>query len=78
MIFYPDNLFRLLWDLILLICLIINVVYIPLRISFRSSMDNIDNDLINNLFDKIPYYIFIGNIIIQLNSAYYYKGTLET
>ncbi|KAM3138798.1 hypothetical protein pb186bvf_009177, partial [Paramecium bursaria] len=63
----PDSIFRIVWLLFLLIVSIINIFYIPLNIGFQLNIDYLD---------IFPTWVFIGDIVINLITAYYKKGNI--
>lgn len=73
----PESVFKILWDSILLIILIINIFYIPLEISFTSHSEFSFNKL-GIFFDDIPAWIFLFDVLLKFNLAYYDKGVIVT
>ncbi|CAD8074933.1 unnamed protein product [Paramecium sonneborni] len=68
----PDNLLKLYWDVIVFLILLINILYIPLKISFEISVvDGADFFL-----DTLPQYVFVFEILLNFNVAYYSRGVL--
>jgi hypothetical protein len=61
----PDSTFKLIWDIFELFVLVINVFYIPMKLSF--DIDIKDQVLLELLFDIIPLVTFIIEIIINFN-----------
>ena len=72
---YPTSKIKQGWDILILLAYIINVFYIPLFISFELpiSFDNYRTPYI--FFEVIPVWIFVIDIFITLNTAYYSKVT---
>lgn len=53
--------------------LLINLIYIPLKISFQLS--DIPNG-VDLFLDTLPQYVFIIEILLNFNVAYYSRGML--
>ncbi len=68
----PDSIFKLIWDLTLLIFILLNIFYIPMKISFHFDNSNQTSSLI---FEKIPIWVYFTDIFLQFNMAYYKNGT---
>ena len=63
------------WDFILLLFLIINLWYVPISISFDTF--EFKKDLSIMLFFEIfPFLIFLADIFLNLNTAFYSKGII--
>lgn len=69
----PDSLFKIVWDIILLIFIIINIFYIPIFISFEIKPEGV----FEWLFDLLPSWIFVAEILLNFNTAYYDKGLMH-
>lgn len=69
----PDSLFKIIWDIVLLIFIIINIFYIPLNISF----DVEPSGIFEWIFDLLPSWIFVAEILLNFNTAYYDKGLMH-
>ncbi|CAD8158681.1 unnamed protein product [Paramecium octaurelia] len=68
----PDNSLKLYWDVVVFLILLINILYIPLKISFQISLvDGADFFL-----DTLPQYVFVFEILLNFNVAYYSRGVL--
>ncbi|CAD8064276.1 unnamed protein product [Paramecium sonneborni] len=68
----PDNLLKLYWDVVVFLILLINLLYIPLKISFDITVvDGVDYFL-----DTLPQYVFVFEILLNFNVAYYSRGVL--
>jgi hypothetical protein len=61
----PDSTFKMIWDMFELFVLVINVFYIPMKLSF--DIDIKDQVLLEVLFDIIPLVTFIIEIMINFN-----------
>ncbi|CAD8180977.1 unnamed protein product [Paramecium pentaurelia] len=69
----PDSLFKIVWDIILLLFIVVNIFYIPIYISF----DVRSSGLFEWIFDLLPSWVFIAEIILNFNTAYYDKGLMH-
>ena len=69
----PDNSLKIVWDSVVFFILLINIVYIPLKISF--DLESVPQGL-GFILETIPQYIFIFEIILNFNVAYYSRGVL--
>ncbi|CAD8140670.1 unnamed protein product [Paramecium pentaurelia] len=69
----PDHTLKLLWDLFVFTILIINIIYIPLKISFEIQGSNSGIDF---FLETLPQYVFICEILLNFNVAYYSRGVL--
>lgn len=69
----PDSYFKIIWDIILLLFIIINIFYIPIYISFEIY----PNGIFEWLFDLLPSWIFIAEMVLNFNTAYYDKGLMH-
>ncbi|CAD8060203.1 unnamed protein product [Paramecium primaurelia] len=68
----PDNILKLQWDVVVFLILLINIFYIPLKISFDITVvDGVDFFL-----DTLPQYVFLFEILLNFNVAYYSRGVL--
>ncbi|EGR32054.1 cation channel family protein, putative [Ichthyophthirius multifiliis] len=67
----PYNNISIFCDLIHLIFILINIVKIPLEISFDISIQRYNN------IDFASQIVFLSNFLLTLNTAYYYNGVLE-
>ena len=73
MVIEPDNIFRILWDIFYLITFVYIIFFYPILFFFELTKKEY-GDLNNVLGKKIPFYICFGEIIINFQTAYYYKG----
>ncbi|CAD8120838.1 unnamed protein product [Paramecium sonneborni] len=69
----PDSKFKIVWDILLLLFIVMNIFYIPINISFNISTSGV----FEYLFDLLPSWIFVAEIIINFNTAYYDKGLMH-
>ncbi|CAD8106695.1 unnamed protein product [Paramecium sonneborni] len=69
----PDSKFKIIWDILLLLFIVMNIFYIPINISFNISTSGV----FEYLFDLLPSWIFVAEIIINFNTAYYDKGLMH-
>lgn len=77
-VFSPENNYRIFWDFVVLFFLVLNIFYIPLIVGFelRNTYFNYDAD--NILCNIIPNLVFIADMFINMNTAYYSKGEYIT
>ncbi|CAD8179921.1 unnamed protein product [Paramecium pentaurelia] len=69
----PDSKFKIIWDILLLLFIVMNIFYIPINISF----DITTSGAFEYLFDLLPSWIFVAEIILNFNTAYYDKGLMH-
>ncbi|CAD8147818.1 unnamed protein product [Paramecium pentaurelia] len=69
----PDSLFKIVWDIILLLFIVVNIFYIPIYISF----DVRSQGVFEWIFDLLPSWVFIAEILLNFNTAYYDKGLMH-
>ncbi|CAD8196983.1 unnamed protein product [Paramecium pentaurelia] len=69
----PDSKFKIIWDILLLLFIVMNIFYIPINISF----DITTSGIFEYLFDLLPSWIFVVEIILNFNTAYYDKGLMH-
>ena len=72
-VFQPDKWIISTWNFIMLFFVLINALYIPLKIGFEIDEDKV-NRYIYVIFEQIPVWIFIVDILVSINTAYYSKG----
>lgn len=77
----PDNFFKILWDLLMVILFLILFLSYPIQISFGlksfwlySYFEWLKADYFN--IDLLFFIMYIMNILIKLNLAFYDKGQL--
>lgn len=78
-IFFPEENLRIIWDFNLLFFLLLNIFYVPLTIGFElETYDEnslfLPNNLFYFIFNIFPVTIFLIDILVNLNTAYYSKG----
>jgi Ion transport protein len=73
----PDSLVKIAWDCIILLLLCINLLYIPMLIAFEEGMADLNTGL-HLLFDELPSWAFICDVIINFNTATYSKGVITS
>ena len=59
-----------------MIFLILNVIYIPQKIGFNLNLSLNNKTALYIFLEEIPVYFFLLDIIVTLNTSFYYKGTL--
>lgn len=52
-----------------------NVFYIPIKISFENSVNL--NDYLLTIFEDVPSWVFLFDIFMNFNTAYYSKGVIN-
>jgi len=67
-ILLPDNLFKQIWDLVMLIFILYQSVVIPLKLSFDVQ--------VHDTIDLVQDCCFFIDIILNFNLAHYEKGVL--
>ena len=72
----PCNRLIIYWDVLNLFFLSLYLFYIPLKFSFDFTLSLTENPLIYIFFEIFPISIFLIDILITLNSGFYYKGDL--
>ena len=73
-VFSPEHTIRIFWDFLLLFSLIVNIFYIPLTIGFEIQNDYLHFEVDNIIFNILPNFVFMMDMIINMNTAYYSKG----
>lgn len=73
-VFTPENNIRIFWDFIVLFFLILNIFYMPLIIAFELTNSYFNYSAENLLCNMIPNIIFIIDMFVNMNTAYYSKG----
>ncbi|KAL4493517.1 hypothetical protein ABPG72_007525 [Tetrahymena utriculariae] len=72
----PDQYIKIIWDCFILFLLLINLLYIPMKISF-SEVTQFNNYLLI-FFDDLPSWAFLCDVILNFNTGYYSKGVIIT
>ena len=70
----PDHKGRLLWDLIITVFVMLDLIMIPLRISFDEALDANANVFI--YIEAVQVICFSLDIILNFNTAYYSNGNI--
>lgn len=73
----PDDTLRVVFDGIVLALIILIMFYIPLRVSFYIDESAIAEGT-SFLLDRLPSIIFILEIVLKLNTAYFAGGILHS
>ncbi|CAD8076502.1 unnamed protein product [Paramecium sonneborni] len=80
LILRPESLTSIAWNIYILTILNMNVLYVSARVSFKFDTSNSFDDSFQQfrqiLFDVLPSYSFILEILFKFNTCYYYKGTV--
>ncbi|CAD8049316.1 unnamed protein product [Paramecium sonneborni] len=74
-IIYPESSFKIIWDTVVVCFIVINIFFIPMSLSFELDKSSQISTL---LFETIPSYIFIIEILLNFNTAYYNQGVIHT
>ncbi|CAK62193.1 unnamed protein product (macronuclear) [Paramecium tetraurelia] len=74
-IIYPESTFKIIWDSVVVCFIVINIFFIPMSLSFELDKSSQISTL---LFETIPSYIFIVEILLNFNTAYYSQGIIHT
>ncbi|CAK87067.1 unnamed protein product (macronuclear) [Paramecium tetraurelia] len=78
LIMRPESLASIWWNIYILTILNINVLYVSAKIAFK--FDEHSNDVFYQarqiMFDVLPSYSFMLEIILKFNTCYYYKGAV--
>ncbi|CAD8053452.1 unnamed protein product [Paramecium primaurelia] len=74
----PESLASIWWNIYILTILNINVLYVSIKIAFK--FDEQSNDAFYQarqiMFDVLPSYSFMLEILLKFNTCYYYKGAV--
>ncbi|CAD8120051.1 unnamed protein product [Paramecium sonneborni] len=70
----PDSNFKVVWDIFLLVQIILNIFYIPMKLGFGFENEGI---VYQFFFESLPSWTFIIDIIINFFTAYYSKGQIH-
>ncbi|CAD8143061.1 unnamed protein product [Paramecium pentaurelia] len=74
-IIYPESTFKIIWDTVVVCFIVINIFFIPMSLSFELDKSSQISTL---FFETIPSYIFIVEILLNFNTAYYSQGIIHT
>ncbi|CAD8191328.1 unnamed protein product [Paramecium pentaurelia] len=74
-LFEPDDTIIIVWNIYLLCIVTINVFYVSLRLSFVEIVE-MEWQLKDFIFEQLPSYSFLLEIIIKFNTCIYSKGVL--
>lgn len=69
----PDQKLKIFWDILVLVSIILNLIYIPLELSF----DFVASDLVTLYLNTIPSWFFLFDVVLTLQTAYYHEGTIH-
>lgn len=76
-VFSPNSGFKILWDSLIFAIIVINLIYIPLKISFEGEIP-FEDTFILSFLSKCSGWVFTLDIFIQFNCGYYRKGEVIT
>ncbi|KAM3138945.1 hypothetical protein pb186bvf_008958 [Paramecium bursaria] len=71
----PDSPVKIIWDLVVVFFIVLNIFYIPMNLSFN--LDVSSSYGIQLFFETIPSYVFILEILLNFNTAFYYEGVIH-
>ncbi|CAD8209313.1 unnamed protein product [Paramecium pentaurelia] len=74
-VIYPESTFKIIWDSIVVCFIVINIFFIPMSLSFELDKSS---TLVWLFFETIPSYIFIAEILLNFNTAYYGHGVIHS
>ncbi|KAM3145988.1 hypothetical protein pb186bvf_001966 [Paramecium bursaria] len=72
----PDNIYRIIFDAIVMILIVINLMYVPLKIGF-SLKGQITSDKSQFVFEQLPSIAYIIEICLNFITAYYENGVIN-
>ncbi|CAD8104827.1 unnamed protein product [Paramecium primaurelia] len=72
----PADKFLFVWDVILMLVTIVNILYVPLQLSFDLNKEQIGNVYL--LFSTLPSCVFLMELILNFFKGYYARGILHT
>lgn len=73
----PESIFLLLWNILLLVSINLNVLYITVKFSFDfENYPPEDYEICEIYLLRIPYFFYLMDIIVKLNTCYYEAGYL--
>ncbi|CAD8047017.1 unnamed protein product [Paramecium sonneborni] len=80
LILRPESITSIAWNIYILTILNMNVLYVSARVAFKFDTNNSLDDSFQQfrwvLFDVLPSYSFILEILIKFNTCFYHKGTV--
>lgn len=73
-VIYPDSVFKIVWDMLLVLLIIVNIFYIPMKLSFDFTTDE---SYASSLFlETVPTSFFVFDILLTFNTAFYHNGDI--
>ena len=73
----PDGYFTMFWDTFIVFTILVNIFYLPMKISFELG-EMQDYAFLDFLFEVIPSITFTLEILINFNTAFYREGIIHT
>ena len=70
----PDSHFKLVWDLILLLCITVDLGLLPFSIAFENRLTEYQHSFM--VYNNVLFGFFLIDIFINFNMALYLEGTL--
>ena len=74
-VFNPNNLTLIIWNIFVFFITLFEVYTFPLKITFEWTF--LDNATLKLLF-IIPFFTFLADIVIELNTAFFENGTVNS
>lgn len=74
-VIYPDSRPRIIFDSFLVISIILNVFFIPVRLAFTPQINK--NSAISLILEVIPSWFLLAEILINFNTAFYRNGIIH-
>jgi len=72
--FHPAGMFRLCWDIMVMIWIVYGMILYPFRLSFEAALDS--SEKVFDFLDNIQNIFFLIDICLNFHTAYYHDGTL--
>lgn len=69
----PDARWKILWDMAVLLAIVVNIFYIPMELCFEFD----SNSDVTFILNTLPSYLFVLDIFLTFNTAYYWKGQIH-
>ena len=72
----PDSLGKIFWDTFIMAITILNIFYIPTKLAFEIELE--DDGLSYFLLEYIPTWVFIIDVLLNFNTAFYDEGKINS
>ena len=73
----PDSGFKTLWNGYVLLIIMINIFYLPLKIAFELDNNSQESSVQWFFFDMLPIITFMFEMIFNFNTGFYYEGSVH-